>query len=499
MGADNSKMGNYKRYESVYEIIFWIDADLNSKENIANHKHFKEKLEKLGGYQLQLFKSTKDFYNFIKTKSVKFKIIFVVISGGLYADFYTELKNLKNSTTNIFLSIIFTSPTFKKILLKEQPNTYNIKQEILDSIKDSYYNFGGVTSKKDDIVNFVRSFLGFKYDAKANYDGALTFEIIENTNFERLIFPALYGSIQMQDNVIDEEDIIEFNNLLIKRHDYTKKGISELITLYSKIGKIPLEIIAKYWIRYYSSESSFYTLMNSQFMKNNYEDYEPFVKILYKGIEKGFLQSKNDEVLYRCQSISKKEFDQITSSIKNNKKIQVYSRAFLSFSLNEKKSHEFLKKETDDLIPIKFILKPKNEGEIFASNADIRQYSIYNEEEVLFFPFSSFIIEDNIREEKIKDINARIIYLNYLGQYEKEIKLKISETLDKNISMEEIIGVDKDWKFSKDILNKTMKEKHMKNIGLYEILAKDAMKNVLKSKTKKSIIKDEIKYSTPYH
>ena len=159
MGADNSKMGNYKRYESVYEIIFWIDADLNSKENIANHKHFKEKLEKLGGYQLQLFKSTKDFYNFIKTKSVKFKIIFVVISGGLYADFYTELKNLKNSTTNIFLSIIFTSPTFKKILLKEQPNTYNIKQEILDSIKDSYYNFGGVTSKKDDIVNFVRQIM----------------------------------------------------------------------------------------------------------------------------------------------------------------------------------------------------------------------------------------------------------------------------------------------------------------------------------------------------
>ena len=167
----------------------------------------------------------------------------------------------------------------------------------------------------------------------------------------------------------------------------------------------------------------------------------------------------------------------------------------------KKNPTNFLKKETDDLIPMKFILKPKNEGEIFASNADIRQYSIYNEEEVLFFPFSSFIIEDNIREEKIegKGINARIIYLNYLGKYEKEIKLKISETLDKNISMEEIIGVDKDWKFSKDILNKTMKEKHMKNIGLYEILAKDAMKNVLKSKNKKSIIKDEIKYSTPFH
>ena len=497
MGLENSKNvknNNYKIYETIYQTIYWIDKDINNIENKNHQQHFKKELNL---FQIKAYDNIEDFIEEIKL--IKFKIIFVIIAGNLYGDYFLELKELKNDMTNILLSIIFTSTDFKKILLNEEPNKYNIKQEILDSIKDSYYNFGGVTSKKDDIVNFVRSFLGFKYDAKANYDGALTFEIIENTNFERLIFPALYGSIQMQDNVIDEEDIIEFNNLLIKRHDYTKKGISELITLYSKIGKIPLEIIAKYWIRYYSSESSFYTLMNSQFMKNNYEDYEPFVKILYKGIEKGFLQSKNDEVLYRCQSISKKEFDQITSSIKNNKKIQVYSRAFLSFSLNEKKSHKFLKKETDDLIPMKFILKPKNEGEIFASNADIRQYSIYNEEEVLFFPFSSFIIEDNIREEKIENINARIIYLNYLGQYEKEIKLKISETLDKNISMEEIIGVDKDWKFSKDILNKTMKEKHMKNIGLYEILAKDAMKNVLKSKTKKSIIKDEIKYSTPYH
>ena len=85
--------------------------------------------------------------------------------------------------------------------------------------------------------------------------------------------------------------------------------------------------------------------------------------------------------------ISKKEFDRIVKAIKNYKKIQIYSRAFLSFTLNENKSHNFLKPETEDLIPIKFKIKPKKDGEIFSSNADIRQYSVYNEEEILFFPF----------------------------------------------------------------------------------------------------------------
>ena len=66
----------------------------------------------------------------------------------------------------------------------------------------------------------------------------------------------------MRENIIDDEDIDDFNNILIKRHDYDKNDINELIYLYRKIGKIPLEILAKYWIRYYTSESSFYSLMN---------------------------------------------------------------------------------------------------------------------------------------------------------------------------------------------------------------------------------------------
>ena len=489
MGLENSKNvknNNYKIYETVYQTIYWIDKDINNIENKNHQQHFKKELNL---FQIKAYDNIEDFIEEIKL--IKFKIIFVIIAGNLYGDYFLELKELKNDMTNILLSIIFTSTDFKKILLNEEPNKYNIKQEILDSIKDSYYNYGGVTDNRNDIVNFIKFFLGFKYKSKPDYSNALTFEIIDENNLERLIFPSIYGSLQMRENIIDDEDIDDFNNILIKRHDYAKNGINELIYLYRKIGKIPLEILAKYWIRYYTSESSFYSLMNLQFMENKYDDYEPFVKILYKGLDKGFLQSKSDEELYRCQSISKKEFDRIVKAIKNYKKIQIYSRAFLSFTLNENKSHNFLRPETEDLIPIKFKIKPKKDGEIFSSNADIRQYSIYNEEEILFFPFSSFIIEDGIEIENIGGINARIIYLNYLGKYEKEIKLKICETLDKNVDIEEIMGINKDWKFTNDIINKTMKEKYKKGLDFLKMYFKDEMKNVLNGKKKKKSLQDE--------
>ena len=78
-----------------------------------------------------------------------------------------------------------------------------------------------------------------------------------------------------------------------------------------------------------------------------------------------------------------------------------------------------------DYIPLLFILDNKNIVIDGVSNANIKDFSIFpNEEEVLFFPFSSFEIE------KIEDENeGRRHYVNitlkYLSQNIPNIKYNI--------------------------------------------------------------------------
>ena len=80
------------------------------------------------------------------------------------------------------------------------------------------------------------------------------------------------------------------NNILVNNH--FDDDISELIVPLNDVKKIPLEIVSKFWIRYYTSQSSFYPYMNTQLMKNNHENYEIFVRAMYKGIEKKYLQTE---------------------------------------------------------------------------------------------------------------------------------------------------------------------------------------------------------------
>ena len=88
-----------------------------------------------------------------------------------------------------------------------------------------------------------------------------------------------------------------------------------------------------------------------------------------------------------------------------------------------------------------FIVNKFNLEESFSSNASIEQFSFFNlEKEVLFFPFSSFIIDKKIDSKVIKGIKTKIIYLNYLGKYRKEIENKIN-TLDEN-KIKELLSTD---------------------------------------------------------
>ena len=107
-----------------------------------------------------------------------------------------------------------------------------------------------------------------------------------------------------------------------------------------------------------------------------------------------------------------------------------------------------------------FIVNTTKLEEAFASNADIEQYSIYDEEkEVLFFPFSSFIVDEKMKSEIIEGIRTKVVYLNYLGKYRTEIEKTIN-TLDEN-KIKKLLS--RDSIFVKDISSLKLNEDKFKS------------------------------------
>ena len=165
------------------------------------------------------------------------------------------------------------------------------------------------------------------------------------------------------------------------------------------------------------------------------------------------------------QLIFKEEMDVLKNDL-----ILVYSRTFLSFSKDKNKAINFLKKGNNNLKPVMLVINSINLEEAYSSNADIEQFSIFSHEwEVLFFPFSSFIIDEKIDTQIIKGIETKIINLNYLGKYRKEIENKIN-TLNEN-EIKKLLS--KDSKFVKDISSIKLNEN---KIELNQIELKKSIK-----------------------
>ena len=108
-----------------------------------------------------------------------------------------------------------------------------------------------------------------------------------------------------------------------------------------------------------------------------------------------------------------------------------------------------------------------------SSNADIRKMSIYDEEEIIFFPGSTFEVKI------IDDVNEiKKITLVYLGKYKKLIKKKY---LHNNFF--KLIKYDS--KFYEFLQQKTKKEKEIKNedLSLFNI-------SLMEKKIRRSLIPD---------
>ena len=133
--------------------FFWIDQDYQGDLN-KETKHFLELNSKV--FDLKCYNVFEPAFK--EMLEIPFGLIFVLISGRFYQGFYKKLKELKSKLDFIPITLIYTKNNFKKCLKGEEPDKY-VEQETIDSIGDKYYNYGGIATTPEEIVQFVENFL----------------------------------------------------------------------------------------------------------------------------------------------------------------------------------------------------------------------------------------------------------------------------------------------------------------------------------------------------
>ena len=186
-------------------------------------------------------------------------------------------------------------------------------------------------------------------------------------------------------------------------------------------------ILSKFFARAYTLESAFYGIMNQNLMKKNYYIYSTYIKLLYKGIINNSYQPKTDCNLYRGTKLEKFEI-QILKDIIMQKKASkevpiIYSTSFLSFSTDNKIAfllgNRRISSSANNTVIIKLrYLKWGDDYKILKTNAFLKDISAFHSEnEVLFFPFSSFELV-NVDEYG----NGTLIVLDYSLRFKEKVE-----------------------------------------------------------------------------
>ena len=480
--------------------VVWFDENIKTNENIIFIEAIKPFLNSISIYD-----------NFEKGFGIycsnSFSLIFTIVNGklwGRYLQFF--MKNI-NKIINIPFVIIFTSESFKKILLKKMPDEEHIlSYDTINKINDPFYNPGGVVCSFKELVEKIRIYkIGVKCKIKEreiekrSYEGILTFEYLQNE--EDLLAPALYKEIITNDT-IKENEVKKMIDYFLSFND---AKINDLVLNLKKYENIPFEILTKYSARTYTLDTEFYKQLNYDLMKSKMNDnYKTFIKLLYNGIEIKSFSSFNGKYLCRGGTLNRNEINKIID-YKNKGKLNnilVFSKAFLSFSETESQAKKFIGKVDNNFLGVLFILENLNNNNQ-ESNADIQKFSAYqNEKEILFFPGSSFIIKN------IFYLNNQIvkIILNYNGKFKEKYnviyqdKKRINDLIKKNTITMLIAGKELEFlKFGEYLIIERKIKMHEKNSFIKEVMKAKDLKNNQNVYIKEIFDKDNSPYDQKYY
>ena len=403
--------------EQIYDYI-WIDSNINNTEN---YEYSRDLLTKYRN--TKLFSEIEEAIVFFI--QIKFRIAFIIISGSLFPEFITKLKGIINEITAVPKIIIFTSESTK-------PNIEN-----MPIINDSFFNKGGIVLSFNDVLSFLKKNIIKK---ELNIDRLLTrektetgaefsFELLDNRR-ENIIGILYFARLF---NEPTENECKKFDEFLIKNYgDVMEELMFQIYNL-----KCPISLRIKYWLRAYTLETKFYKDMNEDLMKDKIKPYIAYIQLLYAGLKLNNFNYSYTDNLYRGALIKIEEVEKLCKYMEDrqNSNIPValiYSKAFMSFSLDINVAMGFMKRKKPSEIEVRvlYILRTDetNDKEKVlmnknATNADLTDISYFeNEKEILLFPFSVYEINDVQKED-----DFYIIYLNILVKYKENVDFQFKQ------------------------------------------------------------------------
>ena len=409
-------MGNSQKLETNTDTILWLDQNVYNEENKSTYVKY---LPKLKNFNFVLFTSVDELINYIKDnlKFFEFKVFYVVVSGRLAESFFTEYVKIAEKYNIIADTLVYC--------LRQKYH------ETKPYFNDPFLNAGGITKHFKNVVDYILKEQSYweKLEKMHNTDKTKNQENIDKNNPKNEPFRDVFTFIDtskeyelalpiliskhINSSLIGEGGITKFQNLLIKKYStcYDTKALKLIKPSGIKDMKIPLHILTKFLIKFYTCEKkykdakNFYYDINKDLSNDKFDEYHPFIYLIYDCLNKKYVKSYK-EMLYRGSQISKKEYNRLlnyfsTNKDKNKKPI-LYAKYFMSFSKDENVAYKFMKrgKLKENCTRVFFILNECKNENFFVTNIDIESISsIKREKEVLILPLTSFEIV-NFTEEK---------------------------------------------------------------------------------------------------
>jgi hypothetical protein len=440
---------NLPKFDENRKQILWIDQNVNNKENRQTLEYFKNEFK--DGYNIITLESVSAAFKLLEIlkKVFEFRLFYVIVSGRLAEEFFNNYAEKVIDMNILSATIIYC---FNDSYHKTK-NYY----------KDSFLNPGGIVSCPEEVVKYIKKVennpMNIQINPKFNESDKESYGYIFDyaKDLSEIVLPLIISHF-IKSYLISKKDLEEMENNFVSI--FGKEILDYINPQKEKKINIPFHILAKFYIRLYTSENiRFYPRMNKDLSNKKFDLYRTYIFLLYNGIHKKTLKNYSSGKLYRGSSLLKSEYLSIKNYLEEKKKnktnttaVLYYLKNFASFSKEEKKADEFLKfnmlsnKGNKYLVNVKYIIDENTDTNFFVPNLDIENCSeIPQEKEVLFLPLSCFEIYDI--EEKS---DYSIIRLKYLTQYKKEM-IKYIERLKAQEDIQSFFERIAKSKYAKDI------------------------------------------------